>query len=307
MKFMNRKALFFLLFACTVLISACSIFHHGKKQQVRIKGTWQSKPIVIDGKNEDWPSPYPSYDSKSMVGYATSNDSTYLYVTVETGDEYTQMKILKQGLTLYIDTDGGKDTYMGIHYPLQNENETSELDGGKDKMQRVNGADARGGQGRSMTQRIKKGFSEANQLTLEGFKGCNGGFLVKEKNSCGITVRMDYDEYKTLIWEAAIPFKAIYNREKIRPRDLGRPLSVGIYIKAFKKPNNETNGNQQGGMGRGGGMGSMGGGGMRGMGGMGGGGMRGGSRGGGNYNSNNPREHLFESTRTWTSIGIALQ
>jgi len=45
---------------------------------------------------------------------------------------------------------------------------------------------------------------------------------------------------------------------------------------------------------------------MRGMGGMGGGGMRGGSRGG-NYNSNNPREHLYESTKTWTTFGIALQ
>jgi len=294
---MNKIVLLLHAFIMIAFLS-CHTLNHGKKDE-KLHGTWQTKPIVIDGKNEDWPSPYPSYDSKSMVGYATSNDANFLYITVETGDEYTQMKILKQGLYVYIDTDGGKQTYMGIHYPLQNENDAAEFAGNKDKQG--------GGPSKSLATKIKKAFTDANQLTLEGFRGCNGGFLVKEKNSCGITVRMDYDDYKTLIWEAAIPFKAIYNKDQISRREMGRPISVGVYVKGFKKPEGEKGGgNEGGGMGRNSSMGGMGAGGMRGMGGMGGGGMRGGSRGG-NYNSNNPREHLYESTKTWTTFGIALQ
>src|ERR1700728_3087406 len=70
----------------------------------RIKpGAWQVSPIVIDGHNTDWPSPYPEYDDKAQIGYAVSNDKDNLYITVETGDPATQLKILKGGLTVWID------------------------------------------------------------------------------------------------------------------------------------------------------------------------------------------------------------
>ena len=72
------------------------------KTATTLPGTWQAQPIAIDGDTKDWPSPYPNYDAKAKVAYATSNDKYNLYITMETGDEQTQMKILSYCLPYYM-------------------------------------------------------------------------------------------------------------------------------------------------------------------------------------------------------------
>src|SRR5689334_19575009 len=67
-------------------------------------GNWQAQPITADGNAADWPSPYPFYDSKAKIGYAVSNDKDNLYISMQTGDQMTVMKILRNGLTVWIDT-----------------------------------------------------------------------------------------------------------------------------------------------------------------------------------------------------------
>jgi len=296
---MQKSRLFFSAFVfLSLTFFSCGGMHHGKDKKK--PGTWQATPIVIDGKGDDWPSPYPLYDSKALIGYATSNDKNYLYITLETGDEYVQTKILKQGLTVWIDTDGKKEQDLGIHFPIQDDNDPLTTPSGKGSKGASGDQSA---QSKDLNQKIKRGLSDATQLTLEGFRNCNGGYLVKEKNPCGITVQVGIDEYKELIWEAAIPFSAIYGKTHIDKRWDGRAISVGFYVKGFKKP--ASNNDAGAGSGAGGGSGMGGGGG--GMGGRGGGG-RGGSKGGSRATGvPNPRDQLFESTRTWKQFGIAYQ
>ena len=62
-----------------VLLSSCGSSKH-EKSKASLPGTWQAQPIVIDGDSKDWPSPYPNYDAKAMVAYATSNDKYNLYI-----------------------------------------------------------------------------------------------------------------------------------------------------------------------------------------------------------------------------------
>src|SRR5579863_10004437 len=57
-----------------------------------------------------------------MLGYAVSNDKENLYITVETGDPATQLKILRQGLTVWIDKTGGKEEETAINFPIPNPN-----------------------------------------------------------------------------------------------------------------------------------------------------------------------------------------
>src|ERR1039458_2943062 len=83
----------------SVLFFSCGSSKHASTK--RLPGTWQAQAITIDGKNTDWPSPYPEYDDKAMLGYAVSNDKDNLYITVETGDPATQLKILRNGLTVW--------------------------------------------------------------------------------------------------------------------------------------------------------------------------------------------------------------
>lgn len=256
-------------------------------------GTWQSTPIVIDGDNKDWPSPYPNYDSKAKVAYATSNDAENLYVTLETGDEMTQVKILKQGMTLLIDTGGKKDAGFSINFPLQNGNESIDMIKQDLLMKENRGSLMK----RQSDERIMRLSQQANQMTLEGFAGCSGGFVISQTTPCGIKVSARIDAYKELVWEAVIPFKVLYNKDSISGADAGHPISICYSIKGFKasspkNANNASTGTNDG-MGGAGRNSAMQGGG--------GGVPQGGSH---RVSYNDPYQHLYESTKTWKQFSI---
>jgi len=280
-------------FISSVLLVSCLSCGNSKhsKSHSLLPGTWQTQAIVIDGDSKDWPSPYPNYDSKAMVAYATSNDKENLYITMETGDQLTQLKILKQGMTVSIDTNGKKDPEFNINYPLQNENDPLEMvDLGE---QKKGGGSSHQMENIRLEKKIDKNADEDNQFALAGFNGCDGGYIVTQTTPCGIKIRMKMDEYKELVWEAVVPFKAIYNKTEITAADAGKPISVCFSVKSFKHP--ESKGsveNSNGSMNQN----------------MGGGGMKGAMKGsGGGKAPENPREHLYESTKTWKQFGLAFQ
>ncbi|MCW3122057.1 MAG: hypothetical protein JWQ38_1549, partial [Flavipsychrobacter sp.] len=140
---------------------------------------------------------------------------------------------------------------------------------------------------------------EANQYTLEGFKACNGGYVVTQINSCGIKVVMKIDEYKELVWEAVIPLKAIYNKSTLSATDAGKPISVCFAVNRFKQPSTKAENNS--GMNNSMNAGSMGPGGGN----IGGNRMNGRGSGGRNV-SGDPLQHLYEATKTWKQFGLVL-
>lgn len=283
-----------------ILVASCGSSRHSGKSHNALPGTWQATPITIDGDSKDWPSPYPNYDAKAMVGYATSNDKENLYITMQTGDELTQVKILKQGMIVSIDTGGGKDPAFSINYPLPNDNDPLELP-------KVMKDPASSNQpmhiGSMLAKQIDKSTQDATQYTLDGFGTCNGGFMVAQTSPCGIKVRMRMDEYRELVWEAVIPFKVLYNKANITQADMGKPISVCFAVKGFKNGSkNVENSN--------GGMNQTGSGGMNSSMHGGGGGRGGGGRGGGGKNrgsAENPMDKLYESTRTWKLFSLSYQ
>jgi hypothetical protein len=283
-----------------ILSFSCNSSKHSGKSKNVMPGTWQSQPVTIDGDSKDWPSPYPNYDVKALVAYATSNDKENLYITMETGDEMTQMKILKQGMTIMIDTDGGKDAQLKINYPLQNDSDPLE-------MAKEDNSGLQKGSATRIThnwdKKISKSAGEANQYSLEGFSVCNGGYLVSQTTACGIKVKLGIDEYKELIVEVMVPFKAIYGKNVITAADAGHPISVCFAVKGFKAPSTKGNDNTSNAS-----TPNMGGVGMNsGMAGRGGGGRGGGGRSGGRGATENPMQHLYESTKTWKQFGLAYQ
>jgi len=280
-------------FAFTLLfIFSCNSSKHSGTSKDSLPGTWQSLPVTIDGDSKDWPSPYPNYDAKSIVAYATSNDRQNLYITMETGDEMTQMKILKQGMTLMIDTNGKKDPQLKINYPLQNDNDPLDLARDENLLHKDKGDKAH-----HWEKKIAKSAEQANQFSVEGFKNCSGGFAITQTTACGIKIKLRIDDYKQLVWEAMIPFKAIYNKDVITAAEAGRPISVCFVVKGFKNPGAKSQDNPTGGTNN-----NMGGVGMNsGV------GRGGGKGGGGGRAADTPMEHLYENTKTWKQFGLAWQ
>ena len=273
-----------------ISLLSCGGSRHSGKSKNFMPGTWQATPIVVDGDSKDWPSPYPNFDAKAEVAYATSNDKENLYITMETGDEMTQMKILKQGMIVSIDTSGGKDAEFHINFPLPNDSDPIDMP------QSAHKTDPGSMQGKQLDVKLSKSAKDANQFSLDGFNACNGGYMVSQTTPCGVKVIARIDEYKELVWEAVVPFKAIYNKDVITPQDADKPISVCFVIKGFKNPaskNNDAGGN---------GISNNTGGTGANIGGRGGGGGRG--KGAGTRPAENPLQHLYESTKTWKQFDL---
>lgn len=282
----SMKRLLIIPVAAAFLLPSCS----SSKKSASNKNIFADTAIVVDGDNKDWPTPYPFYDEKAGIGYDISNDKDNLYITLKTADEKVQVKMLRGGVNVWIDVKGEKNLVTAINYPLEHNNSASR---------------AAASMKQSAQQRKMEAIENASDYTLSGFKKCNGNNLsINQANSCGIQVKIGVNDFNELVWEAAIPFTALYGR-KMTVVDTHKPISICFDLKGLKQVAGGTNGS-----GHGGGMG----GGMRGGGMGGGGGMRGGGgrMGGGNRGSNNPqaateRQKLFEPTKTWVKTTLAFK
>ena len=225
---------------CCLLLAICGCSGSKHSKSNKLPGIWQIEPITVDGSNHDWPSPYPEYDSKAMLGYAVSNDSKNLYITVETGDPATQLKILREGLTVWIDKTGGKDQVMAINYPLPNHRKMQKNTEGEDKPAGGQWQQGKGGgvdkQRLALEDKVRTLLAEAREFSLQGFRSCNLQYSVLEQDTCGVTVRMTIDADNEMVWEAAIPFKSFFTKQQIDKRDNGRPMSVCFETTGEKAP-----------------------------------------------------------------------
>jgi len=301
---MLKRVCLWLPFFClvTAFFSCSSSKHSGSK---RLPGIWQVQPITVDGNNKDWPSPYPEYDEKAGLGYAVSNDRENLYITVETGDPATQLKILSEGLTVWIDRKGEKGEETAINYPIPVNPNGKEQRAPRQKVQ-GEGQQGLGGehpqkQRMELEDRVRAALDGAKEYSLQGFKGCNLQFPILETDTCGIMVRIGLDADNELIWEAKVPFKSFYFKPQVTRADKGKAISICLETTAMKRPPGQSSAGGSHGGGSGfrpsvgfGGMGIGMGGGMR---------SGGGSRSG--QNTPDMMEPAYKSTKNYKKFGIA--
>jgi hypothetical protein len=290
-------------------VAACSSSRKLTKSEL---DHFVTSPVVVDGDDSEWPNPYPHYDSKAMLSYAVSNDHDNLYISVKANDPMIERKLLVGGLTVWIDPTGKKEELLAIQYPQKGsvqaysqERHHPTNDGSSEDQRPIN---------RDSTTHQHHEMHMPADMSLIGFSKCDGPVKVNSTNGCGIVVRMNTDSWNELIWEAAIPFTALYNGAAAAHTG-GKTVSICLEAGAMPMPARDGQGGGHGGGGgmgggmHGGGMhGGMGGGGM-GMGMGGGGGHHGGGGGQGGYNSEDAekRELLSKKTETWIQARIAAQ
>jgi len=76
---------------------------------------------VIDGTTNEWPDSVFHADKETLINYAVDNDGANLFIALRVADFRTQMKMMRQGMTLFIDMRGKKKENMGIEYPVKPE------------------------------------------------------------------------------------------------------------------------------------------------------------------------------------------
>ena len=284
MNMKNLKSGFFLIASISLIfLLSCS-------KEVT-NSLWHNKDIIQEKESGDLETPLRFFDPKSRLQYTVLNDNENLYICVKAMEDQTQLKLMRSGLQIWIDSTGRSKKSINISYPLPGED--SNTSSRQENKQGTN-------QDKNM---FHNQFLLAHtDMMITGFKPPMNG-LIPIENRFGIAVNIHWDSLGTMVYKARIPFHTFYH-ESLNAHDLKKTFSITLIVPPLARNTNGRNGSS-GTRGGGGGMRGGMGGGMRG--GMGGGmgGMRGGGRSGGGYNSGGS-SNLSEETAIKLNLRLAL-
>jgi hypothetical protein len=109
----------FSLVMCLALSALVCVTGCGK---VQIESAWCAREIKVDGRPDEWQG-VTTYIKDSGIAVGAFNDRDNLYVCMSTGDPGIAGRMLRQGLTIWFDREGGKDKILGIRCPIGAEGE----------------------------------------------------------------------------------------------------------------------------------------------------------------------------------------
>jgi hypothetical protein len=288
MKLLGSKSLGVAVLLLAVGCSSSRQSEESAKSQP--KAIWQSRPLTIDGNDQDWVKPLPYVVREEDVSYSISNDNRNLYILLATSSRQEQQKIIQGGMSVWVNTKGDKSNgdAVGIGYPLDERNDADRKLMEEAQPQRY--------QNKTITLADKRtyalyGFSKDSTIR---------NYTYGDSNSVGVVMRLDYNNKGDLIYEASIPLQALYPGHDPSTPYTTHDLAVGIWIEGLPPSANVP---RQGGNGGGPGLGFGVGGGMGGFGpGMGMGIGIGGMRGGGARRNN---RSLFDEAQIWEVVQLA--
>ena len=281
------------LLTVVIFITSCS-------RKIVYNNAWQSDDFTVLSKKET-SEPLSFYDAKSKLQYQVTNDYKNLYICLKATDQQSQMKIIRAGMTVGLDTLGKKSPQVEVLFPfpiVHAKNSSSETSTDNNK---------RDWRSKSDTGNQRKHFmSQYNEIHLSGFKPPING-IVPLHNVYGISVSITWDSLNIMYYKAIIPFKTFF-KDSLMASDSSRIFDFSVTVNGIEMQSGSHGGSGGEGGGHGGGMG---GGGMGG-GGMGGGGMHGGGMGGGGHSGghsmggggSDERSSMFETTHFYTRIKL---
>jgi hypothetical protein len=213
--FNNSLLLFPLLL---MAIAACS-------PKTSITTAWQNEPLSI-AETEAWSTPTRT-DKRSKLDYALTNDKDNFYITLQTADPATRLRIIRAGLEIEIQTPENAKNPGTIKYPLPEERITL-FDG----IGRQEGPRDRNRQDPS--EMFVRVMANQTELELTGFNNHPNG-RVPLKNEGGINIGVDMDSQGVIIYKAIIPLNT-FLKEALSEKSAQTNNLITIRINALDIP-----------------------------------------------------------------------
>ncbi len=198
---------------------------------------------VPDGDISEWPGDKFAQDKETEIWYAVDNDATALHIAMKIPNTKTQVKLMRQGMDLYIDVKGRKREATGVSFPM------------KIKQAGSGGFNPRQMAAETESKPEMKEFRQsmaANLIFLKSF-GMDGQDdmiqpLAKEK---GVSLGYAWDEADVMYIEYSVPVTLLGGNAALA----GKKISLGCKINGIDIPTSapSTTATPAGGGGRGGG------------------------------------------------------
>lgn len=204
--------------------------------------------IIIDGNLKDWGDSLRYYNQDKQLNYALANDQDNLYIAIRINDRSEQIRVLRAGLTLSIDTRGKKKETFTTTFPAS--------DGSAQAMVE-NAMDVPGGNNdvkqEDRQELMKAKLTKLREIKVTGFKDVESETMTTS-NTYGFKVAIDYDKDGSLVYEAAIPLK-FFHADDLSKNE----WAFNFKINGITRPGQDKYNADHEGMTRGGGGGGRGG------------------------------------------------
>jgi hypothetical protein len=263
------------IFCITTILSAT--FIHSFAQTKPADNTLKPPPIgiTIDGDLKDWGDSLRYLNADKHIDFSLANDKDNLYMAIRINDYSEQIMTLNAGLTLSIDTRGGKKERFSITFPV---GEQGGLTGfGIPKKGNADSVKE------DRDELIEARLTKLRGIKVVGFTDIEGT-QITTSNTYGIQTAIDYDKDGYLVLEAAVPLKFFHADDLLK-----NEWAFNFKINAISSPS-QNNGDAD--QGNGGGRGGRGAGG-------GGRGGRGGGRGGQHNGQQANRSEMSKPIDFW--------
>ena len=176
------------------------------------KGTYQSFPIMADGRDDEWSDRDDFYEKNGFL-VKLSNDSDFLYIRLKTADINVVQKITRFGFTIWIDTTGSTNKQLGIRCPVRDMGQRRP----PDQRRMVNPEEF--GRNRNRNAKI---VMENEKVELTGFPGLPEKLTSKLSDS-PVKIGIQTGDNNELVYEAVIPLKILFLQGKagLSQREVG--------------------------------------------------------------------------------------
>jgi hypothetical protein len=183
----------------TALLSSCGGSRNLAQNNPVATSQWQQDSVFIDGNADDWSQPLPFADSKLGIRYGFANDSNYVLIRLASNNEGMIQRILRGGLTVFLNNRGAKDENgaAAIVFPTGN---------------RVQKGDRMLNDKPELLQNKRMALNAVADYSLFGFPNSKTpeNYDYGKPNPDGIELAVGLNTAGELIYEAAIPLRTLY-------------------------------------------------------------------------------------------------
>jgi hypothetical protein len=186
------------------------------------EGHYQETPVMADGNADDWSLPLRFSNESYTLQYNVTNDNKNIYVCVLSRDEATQLRMLRAGMTIYLDPKGADNKGISLHFPLRKQAQP-----GQESIRNRNGDPLTKNDNKALKEEL---LLQSDFYGTTGFTGIeNGQFGVADsKGPLQVAMKLNNQD-SLLVYEVVIPVKNVLGMD-LSARPKKKNFSVGIVL-----------------------------------------------------------------------------
>jgi len=206
-----------------IIVSVIMILQSCKIEN--INGQRLDQKSLLCNDSSIFKSPLRFYDRNAKLQYSIMNDDDNLFIYIKATEKIAQLKIIRSGILIKIDTTGKQKKGLSILYPIPNSK--------KNNIAAIN-------YNNDWEIFVSRFSYDHAYMKITGFKNINDEELLTNNNQ-GISVAITWDENQVLRFKAIIPFKQIKANSNIT-LDTNQTIGLSFILASIEQKSKESEG-----------------------------------------------------------------